>query len=574
MNIMKMSIGKRLTVCFGAVIALLVMLASLAYIRISSLNGEVTKLVDDRYPKTVIANKIKADLNEVTRNMLSVLIMTDPGQIKKELLNIEAKNVANNESIEQLTKIINDQTGRDHLKAITALRDRFLPIQSGFVAMINDDKKDDAMVKFMFALRPLQTKYFDALDKFVAYQNTQMVQAGKESAAAASSTELLILVLALVAAVLSLLVAYGATQSITRPLKQAVIIAKRVADGDLTSDIEVKSHDETGQMMDALKHMNESLLKIVTEVRGGTDSIAAASSEIAKGNLDLSSRTEEQAASLGETAASMKDLTDTVKQNADNARQANQLASRASEVALRGGSVVSNVIDTMGSITESSRKIVDIIAVIDGIAFQTNILALNAAVEAARAGEQGRGFAVVAAEVRNLAQRSAGAAKEIKTLIGDSVDKVKEGSNLVEQAGVTMEEVVASVKRVTDIMGEITAASQEQSTGIEQVNRTIGQMDETTQQNAALVEEAAAAAESMQDQAANLARVVSVFQTGVAAVSITTFQAKPGAMDRAKAAAKVPLPAVGKTMAVSRPAPKKASARRAPVADAGEWETF
>jgi methyl-accepting chemotaxis protein len=228
--------------------------------------------------------------------------------------------------------------------------------------------------------------------------------------------------------------------------------------------------------------------------------------------LDLSARTEQQANSLGQTSVSMRELTDTVQQNADNARQANQLAAKASEVAVRGGSVVSHVIDTMGSITASSKKIVDIIGVIDGIAFQTNILALNAAVEAARAGEQGRGFAVVASEVRNLAQRSAGAAKEIKALIGDSVDKVREGSTLVEQAGVTMEEVVASVRRVTDIMGEITSASLEQSAGIAQVNNSILEMDETTQQNAALVEEAAAAAASMQDQAANLARVVSIFK--------------------------------------------------------------
>ncbi len=531
MNIMKMSIGKRLTFGFGFVIALLIILASLAYIRIASLTGEVTLMVKDRYPKTVIANKIKADLNEVSRNMLSVLIMTDPGQIKKELQNIGQKSADNNAAIDALDKIITDPVGREYLKEIVAIRDGFLPSQTSFVGLINEDKKDDAMVKFMFALRPKQTKYYAVLDKFIAHQNTQMEQSGQDSTKAANSTEILILVLALAASALSLLVAYLATHSITglRCLagNPRAGCAKRVADGDLTSHIEVKSNDETGQMMDALKHMNDSLLKIVSEVRIGTDQIAGASSEIAKGNLDLSQRTEQQAASLGETAASMKELTDTVKQNAENASQADKLASRASEVALRGGTVVSNVIHTMGAITDSSKKIVDIIGVIDGIAFQTNILALNAAVEAARAGEQGRGFAVVAAEVRNLAQRSAGAAKEIKTLIGDSVHKVKEGSNLVEQAGVTMEEVVSSIKRVTDIMGEITHASQEQSSSIEQINTTIGQMDNSTQQNAALVEQAAAAAESLQDQAANLARVVSVFQTGSAAVAAKPASAAP-----------------------------------------------
>jgi methyl-accepting chemotaxis protein len=258
--------------------------------------------------------------------------------------------------------------------------------------------------------------------------------------------------------------------------------------------------------------MSGSLVKIVGEVRTGTDTIATASGQIASGNLDLSSRTEQQASALEETASSMEELTGTVKQNADNARQANGLAVLASEVAVKGGTVVSQVVGTMSSINDSAKKIVDIIGVIDGIAFQTNILALNAAVEAARAGEQGRGFAVVASEVRSLAQRSAAAAKEIKTLIDDSVEKVDTGSKLVAQAGATMDEVVASVKRVTDIVGEISAASQEQSTGIEQVNQAITQMDDVTQQNAALVEEAAAASQSLQDQAANLAHVVSVFK--------------------------------------------------------------
>jgi len=258
--------------------------------------------------------------------------------------------------------------------------------------------------------------------------------------------------------------------------------------------------------------MNASLSHIVGEVRNGTDTIATASNEIAAGNLNLSSRTEQQASSLQETAASMEQLTSTVKQNADNASQANQLAVSASEVAVHGGKVVTQVVSTMGSINASSKKIVDIIGVIDGIAFQTNILALNAAVEAARAGEQGRGFAVVAAEVRNLAQRSASAAKEIKALIDDSVAKVNVGSKLVDQAGSTMEEIVTSIRRVTDIMGEITAASHEQTAGIDQINQAVSQMDQVTQQNAALVEEAAAAAASLQDQAATLAEVVSAFK--------------------------------------------------------------
>ena len=306
--------------------------------------------------------------------------------------------------------------------------------------------------------------------------------------------------------------AFWLIRLIARPLHEAVQIARSVAAGDLTQQIDVQSTNETGQLLQALKDMNESLSRTVSTVRHSTETITVASGEIASGNADLSSRTESQAGSLEETASSMEELTSTVRQNADNARQANQLVVSASEVAVKGGAVVSQVVTTMGSIKDSSRKIVDIIGVIDSIAFQTNILALNAAVEAARAGEQGRGFAVVASEVRNLAQRSASAAKEIKGLIDDSVSKVDVGSKLVDQAGTTMEEIVTSVKHVADIMSEITSASQEQSDGIEQVNQAIGQMDEMTQQNAALVEQAAAAAQSMQDQAVELSRAVSVFR--------------------------------------------------------------
>ena len=362
--------------------------------------------------------------------------------------------------------------------------------------------------------------------------------------------------------VLAALVGLWLIRSISRPLEAAVKIAGAIADGDLTQRIEVLSTDETGRLMQALKAMNESLVRIVGQVRVGTDTIATASSQIAAGNLDLSSRTEEQASSLEETAASMEQLTSTVAQNDENARQANQLASSASDVALKGGAVVSQVVGTMGAINASSKKIVDIISVIDGIAFQTNILALNAAVEAARAGEQGRGFAVVAAEVRNLAHRSAAAAKEITTLIGDSVVQVETGSRLVEQAGSTMDEVVASVRRVTDIMAEISAASREQSAGIAQVNQAIAQMDQVTQQNAALVEEAAAAAESLQDQAGHLSQVVGVFRVDAGATAPARVAAP--ARKAVSSAARAALPA-------SKPS-KAAMPARATRDD--EWETF
>jgi len=375
----------------------------------------------------------------------------------------------------------------------------------------------------------------------------------------------------LVGLALAALMGVWLVKAITQPLARAIRMAEAVAAGDLSQTLHVDSQDEMGQLTAALKAMNASLVKIVGEVRGGTHTIATAAGQIAAGNLDLSSRTEMQASSLEETASSMEELTSTVKQNADNARQANVLAESASQVASKGGAVVLQVVDTMGSISESSRKIVDIIGVIDGIAFQTNILALNAAVEAARAGEQGRGFAVVATEVRNLAQRSAAAAHEIKALIGDSVEKVETGSKLVNQAGTTMEEIVASIRRVTDIMGEITSASVEQEAGIGQINQAIAEMDSVTQQNAALVEQAAAAAGSLHDQAETLTHLVSVFKLDGSAgqAPLRNTQAAPRAKSRA--------PAAKPRTLLQNKTPSKASQVKKP-AGAGsatdDWEEF
>ena len=381
----------------------------------------------------------------------------------------------------------------------------------------------------------------------------------------------------LVTLVLAALVAMWLARNISRPLRSAIEVARQVAQGDLTVRVDVRSRDETGELMQALQEMTASLLRIVSEVRGGTQTIATASRQIASGNLDLSARTEQQASSLEETASSMEELTGTVQQNAQNAHEANGLAASASTVAGKGGAVVAQVVATMGSINDSSRKIVDIIGVIDGIAFQTNILALNAAVEAARAGEQGRGFAVVATEVRNLAQRSAGAAKEIKALINDSVAQVESGARLVDEAGHTMHEIVDSVHKVSSIVGHISAASDEQRAGIEQVNQAISQMDQVTQQNASLVEQAAAAAEAMQEQAARLADAVAVFKTAQAA-------ANPAPVSAPVPAPRPPLHPAARVAAARAPArlPVKAVARHAPpAAPAGkqragedEWEEF
>ena len=338
------------------------------------------------------------------------------------------------------------------------------------------------------------------------------VQRSQDAAALQQVTEAVLIAGGAGVAGLAVLLAMFLVRHIMGPLTQAVGVATTVAAGDLTSRIETDSEDETGQLLKALKEMNDSLWHIVDRVRAGTDAIATASDEIARGNADISMRTESQANSLQQTASSITELTETVRQNAESARQANQLAISASNFATKGGEVVNQVVDTMGSIKESSRRIVDIISVIDGIAFQTNILALNAAVEAARAGEQGRGFAVVAAEVRNLAQRSAGAAKEIKALISSSVESVDAGAKLVDQAGVTMADIVNSIKHVAAIIGEITAASQEQSAGIEEFSKAIEHVDEMTQQNAALVEEAATAATSLQEQAMCLTEAVGAFK--------------------------------------------------------------
>jgi methyl-accepting chemotaxis protein len=576
MKLSDLKIGTRLYGGFGVVVLLLVALISVAYINLqkagaaNDLNIHTYEVVDriDNMLESLVNMETGQRGFSLTGNPASL----EPYNIGKEKFKKywdEAKSLTadNPQQQERLQKLAEEQQ-----KWLTGAIEPAIALRRD----VADGKAQiDAVVTLEQAGKGKQG--MDAMRALLAQAKTAekglLDQRAKEANALQDQTEYTLIIGGIVTVLLAMMQALWLARNITVPLRAAVDLAKRVALGDLTAKVEARSKDETGELMSALKDMNDALVRIVGEVRSGTETIATASAQIANGNLDLSSRTEQQASSLEETASSMEELTSTVKQNADNARQANTLAVSASEVASKGGDVVAQVVGTMGSINESAKKIVDIIGVIDGIAFQTNILALNAAVEAARAGEQGRGFAVVASEVRNLAQRSAAAAKEIKTLIGDSVEKVETGAKLVDQAGTTMEEIVESVKRVTDIISEISAASDEQRAGIEQVNQAISQMDQVTQQNASLVEEAAAAAEAMQDQSKTLAQVVSVFKLdGMQAAALAPVKREPG------------LPQPGKARAGMAPAqlPKPGSAIPAPrskrpvvePATGDDWEQF
>jgi methyl-accepting chemotaxis protein len=507
-----LKIGVRLGLGFGLVLAMLAAVVGLGLVSMGRMNAHMAQIVDNNNVKISSASTMGENFRDILLTVASTGLVTDPGDAKDQV----GKLAAIREHYGAAKKTLLATQLNDSEKQLLAKLDLAIAFSKPKINKAVElslagerGKASDYMLKEAV---PSAVAAISVIDEIVAFEKKQARDAADDANAQYHSANLLLLSIGALALLAGFAAAWFIRRSIIGPLRSAVALAETVAAGDLSSVIVTDRRDEAGQLMAALKLMSESLQTIVSKVRGGTDAIAAASSEIAAGNLELSSRTEQQASSLEETASSMEELTSTVKQNADNARQANKLAISASEVAIKGGGVVSQVVNTMGSINDSAKKIVDIIGVIDGIAFQTNILALNAAVEAARAGEQGRGFAVVASEVRNLAQRSAGAAKEIKTLINDSVGKVDAGTKLVDQAGSTMQAIVESIKRVTDIMGEITTASQEQASGIEQINQAITQMDGVTQQNASLVEEAAAAAQSLQDQASDLSQVVSVFK--------------------------------------------------------------
>jgi methyl-accepting chemotaxis protein len=517
-KIANLKISQKLTLSFGIVFALLVVITVLSNIKLIQLNDSIKLISKDRYPKTILANTVQIEVNKIALNLRDMMLSNDPVKIKNLFNDALASDKKMKQGLDQLKSIAQTEEDKRYVDVAISARDQYVPARDALLQLALDGKRNEAQAYLDQVFMPVQVKYFIALDAMFDYQGSLMSAAGDAASANSEQARWIINILAGITLLMAIVVGWWVTRSITRPLNTAVTVARRVAQGDLGGPILVKTTNEVGQLMAALKAMNDNLHHIVSQVRNGTDTIVNASSEIARGNMDLSSRTEQQASSLEETASAMEELTSTVKENADHAQEANQLAASASDVARQGGKVVHEVINTMATINTSSKKIMDITGVIDSIAFQTNILALNAAVEAARAGEQGRGFAVVASEVRNLAQRSATAAREIKTLIDDSVEKVDNGSKLVQQAGLTMDEVVNSVARVSSIIAAINNASQEQSAGIEQVEQAVMLIDEGTQQNAALVEQSAAAAQSLRDQADQLMQLVSIFKlerTGV-----------------------------------------------------------
>ncbi len=498
---------------FGAILAVMVILVGLGISQMNKADALTKKLTEESFYRASMLQEWKAIIDTNAARTLAAIKLADEADSKFFLDAISVSSKRSDVLREDIMKSIEGDPQAQALFAnVDKERDAYRLARK--TALEKKTAGDlEGVRRFLDTeMVPRVQSYSASLNAMVKYQQ-DAVEADSNSIEADFAASLRLQIGLAIAAVLAGAVfAWWIGRRISAPLEEAVNVAQTVARGDLTSRIEAQGSNETGALMGALRDMNANLVDIVSQVRVGTGTIAEAADQISAGNLELSSRTEQQASSLEETASSMEELTSTVRQNADNAREANALAQTASQVAGRGGETVGRVVQTMDAITESSKKIVDIIGVIDGIAFQTNILALNAAVEAARAGEQGRGFAVVASEVRNLAQRSAGAAKEIKELIGNSVNKVEEGSRLVSDAGTTMQEIVDSIGRVTAIMSQIAMASAEQSSGIEQVNQAVAQMDQVTQQNAALVEEAAAASDAMREQAQALSALVSTFR--------------------------------------------------------------
>ena len=579
MKFSNLRIKYRLWIAFGATLLVMLAMVFANANRLNTIGKRNQQILDKNAVSVTIALEISSLIQRNGRNTAELFITSESQDRSKQYLEFDRIKEQSFALIKSLTNLAESPKEKAALEKLNQSMTKFVGVFGQVADLMELDSRDEASALMEKVQFPALNAAVEDIETIISMQRTDMSDADDAIKRDIAFSRNLMLISGVLATLISAIFAALITRSITDPLKEAIDVARQVADGDLTAKIQIRSNDETGSLLSAMADMNNSLVMTIGQVHRSAETISTSSSEIAAGNADLSARTESQASSLEETASSMEELTSTVKQNADNARQANSLAISASDVAVKGGKVVGEVVTTMSSIKESSKKIVDIISVIEGIAFQTNILALNAAVEAARAGEQGRGFAVVASEVRSLAQRSSSAAKEIKNLIDDSVSKVDAGSRLVDDAGHTMGDIVSSVQRVADIMSEITAASQEQSAGIEQVNHAITQMDEITQQNAALVEQAAAAAESMQEQAAALSHAVSIFKLNLPASSgfeKPTEQARQSfkvAKVDTKAAQKKGMP--NRQIAVEAPSTKKDTpSKKNEQGGENDWEEF
>lgn len=537
-----LSVGQRMALGFVFVLGLLVAVAALHVVESRATGDRLRIIVEHNNPKSALAQSMLNHINELAVQARTITILTNVQDIAREVQALEAALAGYVRSEAQLDGLIRASSTSPQeevlLQEISQAAQLTVPFVQRAAKEGQEGANIEATITLMEKVRPREAVWRRKVAELVALEEELNRSGYEQTKADQSRAGMLMGLLVALALVVGVLVAWRITRSVTLPVARVVSVAERIAQGDLTSSIEVDARDEIGRLLLAILSMQDRLRDLVGQIRASVDSIEIASKEVADGNMDLSYRTETTASSLQQTAASMEHLMDTVQQNTNAAGHANQLASAASQVASRGGMVVSQVVATMQEIHESSRRIADIIGVIDGIAFQTNILALNAAVEAARAGEQGRGFAVVASEVRTLAQRSAHAAKEIKSLIGSSVDRVEIGGRLVGEAGTTMADIVESVQRFTNIMREISGAAQEQSSGIGEISRAITQLDFMTQQNAALVEESSAAAASLKEQAQALSRTVTVFKLdpGVSTVALKPLGA-PAALNRMPPAA-------------------------------------
>ncbi|SHN35860.1 methyl-accepting chemotaxis protein [Rhizobacter sp. OV335] len=510
MKLNHLKLGQRLGMAFGLILAITALVSTIGVWRLETLKTASQALATTEMQRHALAARWAAHINLNWVRTAASLKASDATYIDTLKRDMDSTSAAISEMQKKLDELVQDETGKQLMADVATRRESY---RVSRVALFKRKQAgEDVGAQVDKELQPLAQEYLKGLVAIDAYMDEHLAASQAQTLAVALSGQRILAGGAVFAVLAGLLLAVLATRSMTGPLHQAVGSAEAIAEGDLSRPIHAEGRDECAQLLGALGRMRNRLSELVSDVRRNAEGVATASAEISHANNDLSGRTEEQASALQETAAAMDQLSSTVRMNADNARQANVLAQSACEVAVQGGDVVGQVVDTMKGINDSSKKIVDIIGVIDGIAFQTNILALNAAVEAARAGEQGRGFAVVAGEVRTLAQRSADAAKEIKALISTSVERVEQGTLLVDRAGTTMQDVVNSIRRVTDIVGEISTASSEQSTGVSQIGEAVTQMDTTTQQNAAMVEQGAAAAESLKAQAQDLVNTVAVFK--------------------------------------------------------------